>query len=181
MQPSRYHPGLVALHWLVAILVLFSLGMGMLVLEEIPNSSPDKIDALRGHMIAGIVILLLMLIRLALRLKTKRPAPATTGNAVLDRLALITHWGFYLLVLLMAASGIATSVQAGLPAIVFGGSGAPLPESFSIYVPRMVHGATAGVLLGLVILHAGAALYHQFVRRDNLLSRMWFGKRWFDR
>lgn len=177
MNPSRYHPALVALHWLIALALLFSLGSGMLVLEEIPNSSPEKIDALRGHMIAGIVILLLMLIRLGLRLGTARPAPATTGNAVLDRLAPVAHWGFYVLVLVMAATGIATSVLAGLPGIVFGGSGDPLPESFSIYLPRVLHGAVAGLLLAVIILHAAAALYHQFVRRDKLLSRMWFGKR----
>lgn len=177
MNPSKYHPALVALHWLIAILILFSLGMGMLVLEEIPNSAPEKIDALRGHMIAGVVILLLMLVRFGLRLGTARPAPATTGNPLLDKLARITHWGFYVLVLAMAGSGIATSILAGLPAIVFGGSGDPLPESFSIYLPRVVHGAVAGLLLAVIILHAGAALYHQFVRRDNLLARMWFGKR----
>lgn len=177
MNPSRYHPALVVLHWLVAILVLFSLLMGMLVLEEMPNSRPEKIDALRGHMVAGVAILLLMLVRLGLRLGTRRPAPATTGNALLDRVASATHWGFYLLVLLMAGSGIATSVQAGLPGIVFGGSGAPLPESFSIYVPRMVHGFVGGVLFALILLHAAAAFYHQFVRRDKLLARMWFGKR----
>lgn len=177
MSPSRYHPALVALHWLIAIALLFSLGSGMLVLEEIPNSSLEKVDALRSHMIAGVVILFLMLIRFGLRLGTARPAPATTGNALLDRLARVTHWGFYALVLVMAATGIATSILAGLPDIVFGGSGAPLPESFSIYWPRVVHGAVAGLLLALILLHAAAALYHQFVRRDNLLARMWFGKR----
>ncbi|MDH5577946.1 MAG: cytochrome b/b6 domain-containing protein, partial [Betaproteobacteria bacterium] len=75
MNPSRYHPALVALHWLIAILVLFSLGMGMLVLEEIPNSAPEKIDALRGHMVVGVALLLLMLVRLGVRLGTRRPAP----------------------------------------------------------------------------------------------------------
>lgn len=28
-----------------------------------------------------------------------------------------------------------------------------------------------------IVLHAAATLYHQIVRRDNLLARMWFGKR----
>jgi cytochrome b561 len=177
MKPLRYHPALVALHWLMAIALLFSLGTGMLVLDEIPNSAAEKIDALRSHMIAGVSILLLMLVRLGLRLGTSRPAPASAGHLQLDRLARITHWGFYVLVLLMAATGIATSVLAGLPDIVFGGSGDPLPESFSIYLPRIVHGAVAGLLLAVVILHAAAALYHQFVRRDELLARMWFGKR----
>ncbi len=37
------------------------------------------------------------------------------------------------------------------------------------------HGASWTILLLLIILHVGAALYHQFWRRDNLFSRMWFG------
>jgi cytochrome b561 len=28
----------------------------------------------------------------------------------------------------------------------------------------------------LVLLHVGAALYHQFFLKDNLLGRMWYGK-----
>ncbi|MBM3529390.1 MAG: hypothetical protein FJX62_14970 [Alphaproteobacteria bacterium] len=32
------------------------------------------------------------------------------------------------------------------------------------------------VLVALLALHVGAALYHHFVRRDGLLRRMWFGK-----
>jgi cytochrome b561 len=31
-------------------------------------------------------------------------------------------------------------------------------------------------LLVLVALHFGAAMYHQFIRKDGLLGRMWFGK-----
>ncbi len=39
------------------------------------------------------------------------------------------------------------------------------------------HGLSWTLLLLLVILHIGAALYHQFFRKDNLLGRMWFGSR----
>ncbi len=39
------------------------------------------------------------------------------------------------------------------------------------------HGFSWTVLLLLIILHVAAALYHQFFRRDNLFSRMWFGSR----
>ncbi len=38
------------------------------------------------------------------------------------------------------------------------------------------HGASWTLLLLLILLHIGAALYHQFLRRDNLLGRMWFGR-----
>ena len=174
---SRYHPVLVVLHWLLAVAIVFALAMGTFSLKEIPNSAPEKLFALRGHMIAGMAILALMLVRLGVRLWLPRPTPATTGNHLLDRVAVAVHYGFYALVVLMAASGFATAVQAGLPAIVFGGSGAPLPESFWAYRPRAVHGLIAKLLAALVVLHVAAALYHQFVRRDRLIGRMWFARR----
>lgn len=177
MNPDRYHPMLVTLHWLLALIILFALGMGMFSLKEIANSSPDKVFALRGHMIAGILILAFTLVRLVVRITTSRPAPATTGNAFLDRIATITHYALYALVILMGASGIAMSVQAGLPAIVFGGSRAALPETFAIYTPRLAHGLIAKLLLALAALHILAALYHHFVLKDGLLSRMGFGRK----
>jgi cytochrome b561 len=38
-----------------------------------------------------------------------------------------------------------------------------------------VHYALAFTLTGLVLIHAGAALHHHFVRRDRTLARMWPG------
>ena len=175
-SPARYHGALVALHWLLALLLIVALAMGTLALKSVPNSSPDKIAALQGHMVAGGLILLLTLIRLVVRLKTAHPAPATTGNALLDRLAPLTHWGLYGLVLLMAGSGVAMSVLAGLPQIVFGGVGS-LPANFDALPPRAVHGIVAKLLMLAIGLHIAAALYHQFVRHDGLLARMGLGKR----
>ena len=175
-HPTRYHRALVVLHWLLAVLLIVALGMGTLSLKTVPNSSPDKIAALQGHMVAGGLILLLTLARLVVRLATAHPAPASTGNALLDRLAPLTHWGLYLLVLMMAGSGIAMSVLAGLPGIVFGGVGS-LPANFDALPPRAVHGIVATLLMLAIGLHIAAALYHQFVRRDGLLSRMGFGRR----
>ena len=174
-MPRRYHPLLVALHWLLAALILGALLMGGLVMSEMPNTDPAKIGALRNHMIVGGVIGLLTLLRLVTRARTARPAPADAGHPLLNRLAGPAHGALYLLVLAMVGSGIALSVQSGLPDAVFGT--APLPASFHDYAPRAAHGLIAA-LLGLTILaHLGAALYHQFLRRDGLLSRMWFGQR----
>lgn len=60
--PSRYHPALVALHWLLAAGLLFALGMGTLSLKELPNASPEKLFALRGHMVFGVALLVLIAI-----------------------------------------------------------------------------------------------------------------------
>ena len=178
MTPSRYHPVLVGLHWFLAAFIVLALGLGMFGLKTIPNSSPHKIEALRSHMIGAGVILTLMVVRLVVRLRSARPEPATTGSAFLDRVAKISHVAFYGLVAGMIVTGLATALLADLPAIVFGGSGAPLPESFMAFPTRVVHGVIAKVFVALIAVHATAALYHQFILRDGLIKRMWFGRRW---
>lgn len=176
-SPTRYHPLLVALHWGLALFLVASLILGMFVLKEIPNSSPQKLEALRAHMIGGMAILALMIARLAVRLSTAKPERATTGVRALDRLAALSHYGFYALVILMAGTGLATAYLADLFGIVLGNSGAPLPESFLVFPTRVLHGYIAKFLVGLIALHVAAALYHQFVRKDRLLGRMAFGRR----
>ncbi len=176
-QVSRYHPLLVAMHWLLAVLIVAALLVGFFALAATPNTDPAKIAILRLHMAGGMLILALMLIRFIVRMLTSRPADATTGYPLLDRIAPITHYGFYLLVVLMAGSGFATGLVAGLPEIVFAGSGAPLPPSFAVYPTWVAHGYIAIVLVAFIALHVLAALYHQFVRRDGLFRRMLFGRR----
>lgn len=173
--PRRYHPALVALHWVLALLLTLPLGMGTFVLAQTPNSAIGKIDTLRGHMILGITIAALMLVRLIVRSRTSHPPAASTGHAALDRLRHLTHTGLYMLVFAMAASGGAIALLSGLPEIVFGNTMLPLPESFSVYPPRLVHGWIAKALFIVIGFHLIAALFHQFGLKDRLLSRMWFG------
>lgn len=174
---KRYYPVLVALHWLLAILIIMGLIMGTNVLSATPNDAPEKLLYLKIHMSMGILILVLMAIRLGIRLFTIKPVAADIGNSLLNKLGVATHYLFYLVVTLMAASGLATAQLAGLPDIIFGGSGAPLPSTFDEIPPRVAHGILAVVLLLLVIGHILAFLYHQYVRKDGLFSRMWFGQR----
>ena len=54
---SRYHPVLVVLHWILAILVIAALALGALVMAKIPNTDPMKVEALRSHLIGGTLSL----------------------------------------------------------------------------------------------------------------------------
>jgi len=82
------------------------------------------------------------------------------------------HFALYAVVLVTASSGIATIILSGaLPAII---GSATLPNLETV-LPRAVHGIATRLMLGLLALHIGAALYHQFIRRDRLLSRMGVG------
>jgi cytochrome b561 len=174
---SRYHPLLVSLHWLLAVLIIAMLCIGLVVLAPMPNTDPRKIGILLVHMSVGMAILALMVARLVVRMRTSRPADATTGNPLLDRLARITHYGFYVLVVLMVGSGYATAILAGLNKSVFQGSGDPLPPDFTVYPTFVAHGTLAALLAGFIVLHVLAALFHQFVLKDGLLRRMLFGRR----
>lgn len=174
---TRYHPLLDSLHWIMAIMVLISLAAGSLVLAEMPRQSPDRPLALAGHMSFGMLMGALLILRLLIRIRSRKPPRATTGNVLLDRIGVWTHWGFYVLIAGMVLSGLGTAIGAGLFPIVFGGSGEPLPEDLTDLPPRAAHGLISRVLMTLIALHVAAALYHQLVRRDGLLRRMWFGKR----
>ena len=114
-QVSRYHPLLVTLHWVLAVLIIAASTIGFFVLAATPNADPQKIGVLRIHMAGGMLILALMVIRFIVRMLTLRPAGATTGYPLLDRIAPITHYGFYVLVLLMVGSGYTTGIFCGAP------------------------------------------------------------------
>ena len=193
---QRYHPVLVALHWIMALMVLVALVAGWVVLEDMPHGDPDRTVALAAHMGAGIAIGALLLLRLATRLLTRKPPPATTGNALLDRIGVWTHRAFYALIAGMVATGLATGVGADLfPAVFLGeampaevpgdggddavvGLDAATAEATLDNLPqRAAHGWIASALAALVLLHVAAAVYHQAVLKDGLLRRMWFGKR----
>ncbi len=173
---KRYHPALVGLHWLLALLIVMALIAGNVLLEAVPNSDPGKIAGLRNHMGLGITIGVLMLVRLGLRLLTGKPPHADTGSRLLNVAGRSAHWGLYLLVILMVASGLGIALSAGLPGIVTG-SGAALPEDFSTYPPRAVHGLVSVLLMLLIAAHVAGWAYHALFVKDRLLSRMWFGKR----
>jgi cytochrome b561 len=168
--PARYHPLLVALHWLIALLVFAALAAGFF-LKGIPNE-PAKWAPLGIHMRVGQIILFLMIARLIIRFVTRRPAPADIGNPLLNRAANLVHGLLYVAVIAMAVAGMGTAAQAGLNQ-----PGAGLPEDFFAFPARYGHGYTAIILIVLIAGHVGAWAYHQFIKKDNLFSRMWFGKR----
>ena len=173
----RYHPVLVALHWLMALMILFSLAAGGLVLANMPPDSVQKVQGLGGHMAFGMAIGVLLLVRLVTRVASQKPPRATTGNALLDRISGWTHWGFCALIAAQVLTGLATAIGAGLFPIVYAGAAETLPPELATLPQRAAHGMFAILLVALIALHIAAALYHQFLLKDGLLRRMWFGKR----
>lgn len=160
--PKRYHPLLVTLHWLTVIL-LFGAGM----LSESGRRSPVNI-----HMILGATLLLVMLARVAVRFTTRHPAWADTGNKLLNQLGGLVHLGLYLAVFYILGMGALIAANRNLFAYVVGTS--TTVGQAGIF--GGFHELGWSLILLLVFVHLGATFYHQFILRDNLLARMWYGK-----
>jgi len=190
-KPSRYHPLLVVLHWLIAI-VMFS--AVLLRPEEErrgrpeagegfspPNASqpgnfPPRTPTVDIHMILGVGLAVLMVVRVIVRFATKRPGWASTGNKFLDVVGELTHLALYLLVFGILIAGGIIAYNDGLVATVLGTATTATAQGFGGFIFRGIHGLSWNLLFLLLFLHVGAALYHQFILKDNLLGRMWFGK-----
>ena len=147
------------------------------MLEYTPNSDPGKIDALQMHMTVGLIAGALLILRLITKLRSEQPPHAKTGSALLDKASVWAHWAFYVVILLIVASGMGTAVFTGLIEIVLQGSGAPLPANFDDVPPLGTHEFRAAILFLMVIGHLVASLYHPYWLKDGLFSRIWFGKR----
>ncbi|PRC92048.1 cytochrome b [Solimicrobium silvestre] len=170
---SRYQPVLVALHWLIALMIIGLMCVGFFVLEEMPNIDPKKLDILKLHMAGGMFVFVLMILRVIIRTTSARPAPAESGSPRLNRLASITHLSLYVIVFLMIATGFSTGyVIRG----AFQPNGA-LPDTFSVLPTFQAHAILATLLALLITGHVVAALYHHFVLKNGLFQRMWIGKR----
>ncbi len=91
--PKRYHPLLVTLHWLVALLVFTDLYIGYFYIRPIMmrgrGGVPSTDLILKIHMAAGLLILALIVIRFIVRLSNSQTCARQRGsqNPELDRQA----------------------------------------------------------------------------------------------
>jgi cytochrome b561 len=171
---QRYSLPAIALHWLIAILVIGGFVLG-LVMTDIPGLTPAKLRYYSWHKWAGVTVLALAALRLLWRLGHHPPAlPASTPAWQRDA----ARWGHGLLYLLLFAvpvSGYAFTLAAGVPVVYLGL--VPLPVLFDADpalkpLLRAVHYWLDMTLAAVVLLHIAAALKHHFVDRDGLLARM---------
>jgi cytochrome b561 len=105
---KRYHPILVMIHWVMLVLIVMAWTSGQFVLEHTPNSDPGKIDALRMHMIVGLIAGALLILRLITKLRSEQPPHARTGSALFDKASVWAPWAFYVVILLIVAGGMGT-------------------------------------------------------------------------
>ncbi len=168
----RYGSVQAALHWMSAAAILVLLALGLAAAAS--GASAPKAALLQAHAPLGLFTLALTIARIGWRFFDRRPdepAGQPHWQSVASR---SVHALLTLATLAMGASGTALMALSGAGAVLFAGAPGPLPD-FWHFRPMTVHAAGAAAMAGLLCLHVGAALHHQFVRHDRLLGRMGVG------
>lgn len=172
-RPTTYTPTARFLHWLVAAIILTIIPMGIVMSNVDLGPRGDTLYDI--HRSLGFVLLPLALLRLWHRMTHPVPAlPADLpGYQVLAAEA--THWALYALLVLQPIIGwIATSAYGAqinffwlfnLPSIW--PHNEPLSEKLFA-----LHRWLGFLMAAILLAHIGAALFHHFVRKDNILTRM---------
>ena len=176
---QRYSSIAIALHWLIALLIVATFTLG-LVMTDIPGLTPTKLRYFSWHKWAGVTVLALAALRLLWRLFRHPPAYADEMPAWQRGASHGLHWLLYVLMFAVPLSGYFYSLATGYPIVWFGVVELPVligPNPELKAVLKDAHYWLTMLLAALVALHVAAALKHLFVDRDGVMARMLPGLR----
>lgn len=166
----------ILLHWSIALVFLCQLALG-LAMSRIADQR-SAFELIQLHKSLGFLILGLAVLRLAWRFSSVRPASPAGMSSLEKGAAHAVHALLYALQFALPLTGwalVSASVLA-IPTMPFGLLVIPNLPVGSTEAAEMlwstVHAWLAYAAIGVVALHAAAALHHHVVRRDAVLARM---------
>ena len=175
---ERYGRLSIVLHWITLALLI---GVyACIELREIYPKGSELREALKmWHFMLGLTVFLLVWLRITARLMGKTPPIVPAAPKWQRMIANIVELALYGLMIVLPILGWLTLSAEGKPIPYFGlqlpalvGESKPLAERM-----EELHVTLATVGYFLIGLHAAAALFHHYVRRDNTLQRMKLSRR----
>lgn len=161
------------LHWAIVLLIGWLAWLGLTMVDLPPT--PAKINAYALHKSLGLTLLALVALRVAWRLFAGAPDPVPGTPTWQGRIASVTHWALYALMFAMPISGWVFNSASGYPLQWFKQFNLPAIAGRDDGLAELaiqVHEAGFWLLMLLVVMHAGAALYHHLFQGDDTLRRM---------
>jgi len=161
-------------HWMTVALVLTMIPIGIAIANfDLGGAVEDPLYHI--HRSIGALVLVITVARLIYRLRNPSPPLPADMPAWQQTAAHGTHWALYALLIVQPIVGwIATSAYRA-PILVFWLFELPpiWPEDKAVSEMMFtVHRAMGIAIVLLLCAHIGAALYHHFIRKDNVLMRM---------
>lgn len=167
VPPSFRYPLLLrCMHWSAVLLV----ALAYLTAESAEEGGAGG----QVHVLAGLALLLVVLPWLALRIGRRKAPPPQAGLQAWA--ARLVHLALFLFIVVQPMLGVLATWCEGEPLRVpwTGWQVPPLLVLGEAWEDRLedLHAGVGNVFYGVIALHALAALWHQFVRRDGTLRRM---------
>lgn len=175
---QRYTNTAIALHWLIALLIVGAFTLG-LVMTDMPGISPAKLRYYNWHKWAGVTVLLLATLRLLWRLRHRPPALTGAMPAWQRRAAGAVHHLLYVLMFAVPLSGYFYTLAAGRPVIYFGLFKLPVLIAADPALKEVLEGVHEWLnwtMAAIVAAHVVGALKHALIDRDATLRRMLPGR-----
>ena len=174
MINARYTQTAIALHWLMAFLIIATFFLG-LTMVDMPGITPTKLKYFNWHKWMGVTALAFAVLRLLWRLTHAAPALPSTMPKWQRWAAEFGHFGLYALMFAVPLSGYLYSLAAGFKVVYLGLFPLPVlidPNPELKPVLKATHYVLNMGFAALVLIHALAALKHHFVDRDDILKRI---------
>lgn len=161
------------MHWIIGILIIGMLALGI-YMEDLPTN-PLKHKLYGWHKQIGILILMLVSLRLVWRMLNVNPNLPPHMAAWEKFASKAVHYLLYILMFAMPLTGWIMSSAAGFPASFFGLFVMPdlvAPNEGLAEFLGETHEVLGYALIVLILGHAGAAIKHHFIDKDDVLRRM---------
>jgi cytochrome b561 len=162
------------LHWLIFLLIFSLLIVGYLM-DDITNQSMRSF-VINAHKLVGLLVLFLVVLRMIwalVNVKPELPLDTLPWQRWSERLV---HCLLYVVMLMMPISGWVMASAKHPPMLGPISLGLPVPQSKALKdLAFNYHYWIAIAIIALVTVHVFAALYHHYLKKDDVLRRMWSG------
>ncbi|NNC96514.1 MAG: cytochrome b, partial [Gammaproteobacteria bacterium] len=173
VKPVSYPLSRVILHWLIALTIIGLFVSGLWIVRM------DYYDALytlipHWHKSIGLILMFILVLSVFLRRLTPKPEYDASLKAYERIIAGIVQSLMSILCFAVIISGYFITSANGDPVSVFNWfelPAYPLNVKNQEDIAGELHEIMAFALIGLAMLHAGAALYHHFGKKDRTLLK----------
>jgi superoxide oxidase len=174
LESGRFDQISITLHWLTVLLIVLQFSSAWLR-EAVDHDSSLAVTILTTHRTSGALIWVVSLVRLVWRHNFAYLPPFPESMSKLQQtLAKANEYSLYALLLIQPITGLGRSLFRGAPfELLIWQVPALFEQDDAIrHVFAEAHEIGANVLLALIGLHAGTALFHRLFLRDGVLQRM---------
>lgn len=163
----------IALHWLMLALIVAV--YACIEFRELYERGSDPREALKAwHFTLGLTVFLLAWLRVLMYVVQRHPAIKPSAPVWQDKLSRAVHIMLLVFMIGMPLGGWLILSAEGDP-VPFWSVDLPAlvgPNETLAHVVEDVHETVGTIGYFLIGLHAAAALFHHYIRKDNTLIRM---------